>query len=411
MKPGSIGFVSLRRRLLVLGFADEFGPLYALYTLLFDNHGISTAQISNVFVLWAAVAIVLEVPSGALADRFDRRKVVAAGLVARALGITVWLVWPTYAGVVLGASLWALHNALASGAWEAMIYDELAASGQSDRYGPLMARVGQATQVGTASSAFVATAMLSAGLSLHVLGWVTVAVHAVTIPLLLSLPVAPVAEPPDGESHFAAWWSTLRAGLQSALRVPAIGRMVLLGALLEGLFIFDEYVPLVGRERGASDGLVPLFVVAVWGGLFIGGEIAARQPRSSPLALGVLLCLGALAAGAAFTWPWAPAVALVGLTYLTMNVAWITAEARMQDVLEARVRATVSSVRAVLGGLLSAAVFVVVGATAGDGSPAPALAGFSSLLLVIAILLARWLPLAPSSNEDEERHRSSPSPR
>ena len=45
----------------------------------------------------------------------------------RAAGIGIWLVWPTFTGVIVGAVLWATHDALASGSWEALIHDELTA--------------------------------------------------------------------------------------------------------------------------------------------------------------------------------------------------------------------------------------------------------------------------------------------
>lgn len=80
-KPGNAGAVKvdqLRRRLYALAFIDEFGPSYAVFTLWFNDHDVTTSQLSIAFVLWAATAIVLEIPSGALADRVDRRRLLAA---------------------------------------------------------------------------------------------------------------------------------------------------------------------------------------------------------------------------------------------------------------------------------------------------------------------------------------------
>ena len=82
----------LRRRLYLLAFVDEFGPVYAVYTLWFNDNGISTSQISTVFLVWAAIGLLLEIPSGALADRVDRRHVLASAFGIRAVGIGLWLV-------------------------------------------------------------------------------------------------------------------------------------------------------------------------------------------------------------------------------------------------------------------------------------------------------------------------------
>ena len=154
---------AVKRRLYAFSLIDEIGPLYAVYTLLFLDNGLGASQISTVFVIWAAVAIALEIPSGAVADMVDRRLLVAIALGLRAVGITVWLIEPSYAGALLGATLWALHTSLASGAWEALVHDELAAVDAEDRYAPVMARVGQFSNLGIAAGTIIATAALSVG--------------------------------------------------------------------------------------------------------------------------------------------------------------------------------------------------------------------------------------------------------
>ena len=79
----------LRLRLYLLSFIDEFGPVYAVFTLLFNDNGISTAQVSWVFVTWGVVAFFLEVPSGMLADQVDRRRLLAAAFGLKAGGLEI----------------------------------------------------------------------------------------------------------------------------------------------------------------------------------------------------------------------------------------------------------------------------------------------------------------------------------
>ena len=178
----------LRRRLYLLAFVDEFVPFAVLFTLWFADNGITVAQLSLVFVVWAAAALVLEVPSGMVADRVDRRRLLAAAFLLRAIGIAVWLVFPTLTGLLVGAVLWAIHEAAASGAWEALIHDELEAIDAERDYAVVMARVGQFGNVGIAAAALVSTPLLGLGLDLEALGWITSAMHAASIGLVLSLP-------------------------------------------------------------------------------------------------------------------------------------------------------------------------------------------------------------------------------
>ena len=149
---------SLRRRLYLLAFVDEFGPVYAVFTLWFNDNGISTSQISTVFLVWAAIALAFEIPSGALADRVDRRYLLASAFGIRAIGISLWFVWPTFTGVLIGAALWAIHSAVASGSWEALIHDELTAIGQERTYPKVMARISQFSNLGVAAGTMLGAA-------------------------------------------------------------------------------------------------------------------------------------------------------------------------------------------------------------------------------------------------------------
>jgi MFS family permease len=119
-------------------------PLYPLYALLFADTGLSDAEISVLFALWSAVGIVAEVPSGALADRFSRRTVLAAGAVLQAAGYALWIALPGFWSFAAGFALWGLGSALASGAQAALLHDGLAAVGATDQYVRIQGWVGAA---------------------------------------------------------------------------------------------------------------------------------------------------------------------------------------------------------------------------------------------------------------------------
>jgi hypothetical protein len=102
---------------------------YPVYALLFADAGLSTARISTLFVIWSVVSFVFEVPSGAWADAWSRRRLYAIGAFLTAAGFASWTFWPTYAGFALGFVLWGLGGALCSGTLEALLYEELGDGG------------------------------------------------------------------------------------------------------------------------------------------------------------------------------------------------------------------------------------------------------------------------------------------
>lgn len=422
---------ALRRRLYTLSFIDEFGPVYAVYTLWFNEHGISTSQVSVVFLVWALVALVLEIPSGALADRVDRRRLLAGAFALRAVGIAIWLVWPSVAGVCIGAALWAAHDALASGAWEALIHDELAAVGAAHRYAPVMARIGQFSNLGIAAGALLGAGLLRVDIGLSTLGWITVAAHAGSIALVVTLPdvrwvvdedrSAPtrtvLADVPTREratgaagtgsvtiessegSSVGEWWATLRAGVAEARRTPVLARLVMLGAMLEGLFLIDEYVPLLSRARGGSDAVAPVIVLVVWIGLLIGGEVAARRPALPGWLLGAGLIVAMAVTALAFVGDAVWMLALVGVGYAVLETVWIASDARLQEHARGSTRATVTSIRGFGSALVSMTMFVVIAAMADGDDPTPGLFVMVAALAGAGALVVRWLPRPATRDE------------
>jgi len=391
-----VNSLTLRRRLYALAFVDEFGPVYAVWTLWFNDHDVSTSQVSTAFLVWALIALVFEVPSGALADRVDRRRLLAAAFTIRAIGISLWLVWPTFTGLLVGAALWAIHDALASGTWEAMIHDELTAIGEERRYPSVMARISQFSNLGVATGTLVGIVLLSERIGIEIslagLGWLTVAAHAGSITLVRSMPdvrwVTDVGEPVT----FASWFRTLRTGIAEARRAPILAKLIALGAMLEGLFLFDEYVPLLSRARGGTDADAAVIVFVVWIALLIGGEVAARRPDLTGRVIGVGLLVGvAVTASSLLTDPvWTLALLAVG--YGIHEIAWIPTDARLQERAPATTRATVTSVRGFGSATVSMTFFAVVAGMSEGDDPTRGLLAALGLLAIAAVLLVVWLP-------------------
>jgi MFS family permease len=127
-------------RLLAYLASRDFVPLYAVYALLFADHGVEPARISLLFVIWSVTGFVCEVPSGAWADSFDRRRLLVLSAAVYAVGFGSWTLRPDFAGFALGFVCWGISSALMSGTFESLVYDELVERGQPQRYPSLIGR-------------------------------------------------------------------------------------------------------------------------------------------------------------------------------------------------------------------------------------------------------------------------------
>ena len=120
---------------------------YPVLAVLFLDFGLSVEQYALLNVAWAAAIVGLEVPSGALADRFGRKRMVvlAAGLMV--VEMAVFAFAPTGNSTLLfilfliNRLLSGAAEASASGADEALAYDSLALEGRANEWPAVLERV------------------------------------------------------------------------------------------------------------------------------------------------------------------------------------------------------------------------------------------------------------------------------
>ena len=107
------------------GALREVIPIYPLYAVMFLDSGITPLELSYLFVIWATVGLLLEVPSGALAGAFLRKWLIVASGFLKSLGFISWFLWQDFWGYALGLVLRGCGSTLRSGAFEALLYESL----------------------------------------------------------------------------------------------------------------------------------------------------------------------------------------------------------------------------------------------------------------------------------------------
>ncbi|MDT5043832.1 MAG: hypothetical protein QOE51_4817 [Actinoplanes sp.] len=155
-----------------------------MYALLFADAGLTATQISTLFVVWSVVSFAAEIPSGAWADVWSRRRLYAVGAFLTAAGFASWTFWPTYAGFAMGFVLWGLGGALCSGTLEALLYDAL---GDSETYARTAGRGGTTAILAMLAATLLASPAYTLGGYLLV-GALSVAIRAVGGFVALTLP-------------------------------------------------------------------------------------------------------------------------------------------------------------------------------------------------------------------------------
>ncbi|MCG8569822.1 MAG: MFS transporter [Spirochaetes bacterium] len=107
-------------------FLKYFAFVYAFYLLWMKQLGLNVFTISIILALWSASVVILEIPSGILADKFSRKWLMVLGCLIHSLGIFIWFLMPNIWGFTIGFFCWGIEEAFSSGSEEALLYDNLA---------------------------------------------------------------------------------------------------------------------------------------------------------------------------------------------------------------------------------------------------------------------------------------------
>ncbi len=141
---------------------------YPIYTIFFLDAGLSMAQFATLNFIWAVSIVLLEVPSGALADQVGRRRLVVLSAVLMVLEMACLAFLPFHAG---GLTFWIFAanrvlsgaaEACASGADEALTYDSLPAEGEDGKSRDDLWRAVQGRLMRLQSIFFVLTMLIGA---------------------------------------------------------------------------------------------------------------------------------------------------------------------------------------------------------------------------------------------------------
>ncbi|NRQ36315.1 MFS transporter [Nonomuraea sp. NN258] len=369
--------------LYVYVFLGEFILLYPVYTLLFTNAGLTVAETSSLFIIWAVTGMVLEVPSGAWADAVSRRLLLCLGPLLAGAGFALWTLFPSYWAFALGFVLWGVEGALVSGAFEAYAYEELEHAGQADRYATVIGRTNSVGLVADATAIALATPVFAAG------GYLAVGVASVVVCLLCSATALTLREHPSpAREREEGYLNVLRAGLAEARTNRPVRHAVLLLAGVTAVWgALEEYIPYLGFEAGVPEGAIPLVILVVWIGATAGGLLSGPGGRLPVRAFALAVALGAvaLAGGALSRHP--AGFLLIAAAFCVFQLAGVVADARLQNSITGPARATVTSVAGLGTNLITVLVYLAYGGLSGM---LPHGVTFAVLALPY-LLIAAWL--------------------
>lgn len=141
MEKIETGFKSLLRNYYLASFFYDFVFAYAIYTVFFSIKGLSVFQISLILAWWSLTTVLLEIPTGLLADSWSRRKMLVIAPIFKALCFVAWFMAGSNIYIyALGFLFWSLGSSFVSGTTQAFLYDAVSHANKKDDYEKILSR-------------------------------------------------------------------------------------------------------------------------------------------------------------------------------------------------------------------------------------------------------------------------------
>jgi len=126
---------------LFLLHAFQTGILAPVISLLFLSKGIEINQLAILMGMYAGTVLVLEVPTGILADLFGRKRTFLLSILFSSCSIIVFLFSRNIFHIGIGIILYGISRALSSGSLEALFIDRVISEGGKDSLATASARL------------------------------------------------------------------------------------------------------------------------------------------------------------------------------------------------------------------------------------------------------------------------------
>ncbi|MFH1253218.1 MAG: MFS transporter [Candidatus Uhrbacteria bacterium] len=172
-------YKSFLRNYLISSSLYDFVFAYAIYNVFFSLRGLSVFQISILLSWWALTAMLFEIPSGALADYWSRKKMLMIAPLVKSFCFVIWfLADGNFYLYALGFLFWSIGSSFVSGTTESLLYDELVVFKKEDEYEKVLGKKKTCFHIALAISM-----ILGGFIAYYNLDW---AIIFSVIPLLLS---------------------------------------------------------------------------------------------------------------------------------------------------------------------------------------------------------------------------------
>lgn len=347
---------------------------------MFEGNGLSVSQISILLAVWSITSFLLEIPSGVLADKYNRRNILILAQTFRVMGFLIWYLFPNFWGFLIGFVFWGLKSAFTSGTLEAHLYDGLKSIGQERKYSKILGSLQGLSFIAILLSSVLSSVLFFLGFrNLLLLSIVSLVISILALATSKSTKIVQSTQ----ESKY---FSLLKEGLLNLVNNKKMFLLVLVSSVLVGAMAVDEYFALYVNEVHLSISLVG-YLFAGYSLLQALASVAAHRFETNKLLLPILGTFSVVLLLIGFSGNFV-GVALFMLLAFIASLGQVLSSSAIQAITQSHVRATISSVSGFLAEILAFGVFVIfLLIPSGEIKQGIRIFGFIILIVTTAILI------------------------
>jgi len=329
--------------LYIYKFVGQCLPIYAFYPILFLERGMTVSNVTLLIALWSVFNIMFEIPAGVLADRWNRKNMLAIAAALQGICFAIWFLSHSFFMFALGFFFWGIAGAFTSGTEEGLVYDNLKSDGRECDFAKIYGKaqffavIGVLVGIGSAGA-------IAIFISVEAIALISAMICFVNVILALRIREKNAYLEQDNKKSTRIF-DTLKKAL-SFIRGNNLALACILFLVLFGIGSYmDEFDALIANDWDVSllwvSGiLVVRFAFAALGDVL--APVVGKKIKSvrQILLINVLACI--LLAAFALIWNWF-AILLFGIAFMLMAITQILLVNALQNEIKEEGRATVMS--------------------------------------------------------------------
>lgn len=317
-------------------FFDELIFIYPMYLFMMQDYGLNFFQISMLLSVWSITTLVLEYPSGVIADKFCRKNILCFAQSMRCFGLFLWLLYPSYEGFLIGFIFWGISGAFNSGTFEALLYEYLEDHkkvNEFTRYSGYMNAIGL---IGTFLAAVGATLTVKLGYSFALM--ISIAALLISTGAIYFVPSKLSNETRNDKASLG--FLLIPVESTNVFRL-----LIFISATLALMKTLEEYIPVLGENIGINHHQIGYFVAVLSGTQAMASSIAHRFKNFSIYRLYSMMFANSLILIAATLTLHSSSIYLLLVFFFIFKIFEIVIEGKIQKQIPNSMRATMGSIK------------------------------------------------------------------